>query len=495
MKKTLGIILLALITITTKVKAAEYIWPVSEKNAYETYIEYGYGDRTYNSTVYDKKYNYAPYEGKYSKLEPHFGIDITGIKGKSYDIISIVDGKVLTTSLDQIYNPSTKYVDRFQRRTSNDGGGYGNYIVIQEEKTGKCFLYAHLKANTITLRNGDKVSKGQKIGVMGSSGDAGHMHLHFEVRPSAKEVLPQFVFGGHKNLVVTYKYGVETLNPVNFIGSVPPAKKEEPKKEVKEETKPEVKTAPATIKNISYENNNTFGKIIIEFDKEIKVINNPTVEIKIGNETKNANIISNNNKQSIYTFRYDDFDVVTEGQILINIKDGKIVNKDDETVIANYTINNKQIGYLESYKIYQTYEYSVYNSLGDVNNDGMIDGSDATIAFRLSSKIIKGDTLSQEEQEQAKRADMDKDGTVTVIDGQLILNYYGEELAGITDKKQNKVIKCDFDRNEKITINDYNMLLSQINSYNLKYDLNDDGIVNNNDIEYFKSILKQYGKR
>ena len=39
------------------------------------------------------------------------------------------------------------------------------------------------------------------------------------------------------------------------------------------------------------------------------------------------------------------------------------------------------------------------------------------------------------------------------------------------------------------------MLISQINSYNLKYDLNDDGIVNNNDIEYFKSILKQYGKR
>lgn len=495
MKKTLGIILLTLITVTTKVKAAEYIWPVSDKNAYETYIEYGYGDRTYDSTAYDKKYNYAPYEGKYSKLEPHFGIDITGIKGNSYDIVSVVDGTVLTTSLDQIYNPSLKYVDRTQRRTSNDGGGYGNYIVIQETKTGKCFLYAHLKANTVTLRNGDKVTKGQKIGVMGSSGDSGHMHLHFEVRPSAKEVLPQFLFGGHKNLVVTYKYGVETLNPVDFIGRTAPAKKEEPKKEIKEETKPVVKPAPAKIKNVSYESYNTFGKITIEFDKEIKIVNNPTLEIKIGNETKNANLISNNNTTITYTFKYDDFDVTTEGQILINIKNGKIVNKDDETVTVDYTINNNQIGYLESYKIYQTYEYSVYNNLGDVNNDGMIDGSDATIAFRLSSKIIKGEQLTQYEQEQVKRADMDKDGTVTVIDGQLILKYYGEELAGITEKKQNKVIKCDFDRDEKITINDYNMLISQINGYNKKYDLNDDGIVNNSDMEFFKNILKQYGKR
>ena len=194
------------------IKAADYIWPIDEGNAYETYIEYGYGKRNYDSTSYDIKYNYAPYEGIYTKYENHFGIDITGIKGNTYNVVSVVDGTVLTTSLDQIVNPRLDYINRNQRNVSYDGGGYGNYIVIKENSTGKCFLYAHLNANSVTLRNGDKVTKGQKIGVMGSSGDSGHMHLHFEVRINQENTTTG------KNLVVTRAYGLETLDPTNFIG-------------------------------------------------------------------------------------------------------------------------------------------------------------------------------------------------------------------------------------------------------------------------------------
>ncbi len=429
MKKIIRTLLLIMLVTISKntVKAADYIWPIDEKNAYETYIEYGYGDRSYDSSAYDKKYNYAPYEGKYSKVEPHFGVDITGIKGNTYDVVSIVDGKVLTTSLDQIYNPSLKYVDRFQRRTTNDGGGYGNYIVIQETKTGKCFLYAHLKANSVTLKNGDNVKKGQKIGVMGSSGDSGHMHLHFEVRPSAKEVLPQFVFGGNKNLVVTYQYNKETLNPVDYIGKNAP-KKEEPKIGEGISIK---KPDPAEIKNITYTDLGTFGKIVIEYTKAINIINEPTIEVKVGNKTVKANYVSNNGKRIFrYTFKFDEFTNKEKQEIILNINKGNIVNIDDSTVKANYIVKDKLIGYLNPQVIEKQepkQEIEKEMLLGDLDFDGVIDGSDASIVLVLIDKIDNNEQLTQKELKQKQVADMNKDGKITTQDAKLILKYYAQQ--------------------------------------------------------------------
>ena len=47
MKKTIKLLLFSIIFLTSKniIKAADYIWPIDEKNAYETRIEYGYGKR------------------------------------------------------------------------------------------------------------------------------------------------------------------------------------------------------------------------------------------------------------------------------------------------------------------------------------------------------------------------------------------------------------------------------------------------------------------
>ena len=61
MKKTIKLLLFSIIFLTSKniIKAADYIWPIDEKNAYETRIEYGYGKRSYDSKAYDMLYNYA----------------------------------------------------------------------------------------------------------------------------------------------------------------------------------------------------------------------------------------------------------------------------------------------------------------------------------------------------------------------------------------------------------------------------------------------------
>lgn len=64
---------------------------------------------------------------------------------------------------------------------STDGGGYGNYVMIQHDD-GYITVYAHMAAGTITVSTGDKVEQGQIIGKMGTSGSSTGIHLHFEIR-------------------------------------------------------------------------------------------------------------------------------------------------------------------------------------------------------------------------------------------------------------------------------------------------------------------------
>ena len=60
------------------------------------------------------------------------------------------------------------------------GGGYGNYVMV-DHGNGYRTLYAHMLNNTISVRAGERVGQGQKLGVMGSTGRSTGTHLHFEV--------------------------------------------------------------------------------------------------------------------------------------------------------------------------------------------------------------------------------------------------------------------------------------------------------------------------
>lgn len=59
-----------------------------------------------------------------------------------------------------------------------DNGGYGNMIKI-DHHNGFVTIYGHLSSINVSV--GQTVSKGSKIGIMGSTGDATGVHLHFEV--------------------------------------------------------------------------------------------------------------------------------------------------------------------------------------------------------------------------------------------------------------------------------------------------------------------------
>ena len=97
----------------------------------------------------------------------HTGIDISG--GNSYGkTIVAADGGVVSYVR---YSPS----------------GYGNHLQINHGD-GTATLYAH--TSKILVSSGQRVSKGQPIALIGSTGDSTGAHLHFEVIKNGQKVNP-----------------------------------------------------------------------------------------------------------------------------------------------------------------------------------------------------------------------------------------------------------------------------------------------------------------
>jgi len=61
-----------------------------------------------------------------------------------------------------------------------NGGGYGNYVII-DHGNGYKTLYGHMLNNSMVVQPGQRVTQGQKLGIMGSTGRSTGPHLHFEV--------------------------------------------------------------------------------------------------------------------------------------------------------------------------------------------------------------------------------------------------------------------------------------------------------------------------
>lgn len=578
---TIMLFALFLLTNEKKSNAASYIWPVGGNNAGETYVEYTYGVRTYNSSTYDSKYNYSPYEQYYGNTENHYGIDITGIKGNSYSIVSVSSGTVVATSANRYYYAGTNFVDRNKRRSSSDGGGYGNYVIVQEASTGKCFLYAHLKAGTIKVKKGDTVSVGQVLGTMGSSGDSGHMHLHFEVRKS----LSTTTINGGGSLVNTTGYNVQTEDPLKYI--TPPTQANLNRitysynstklnvylnfdKEITVKTAPvltitagsETKTAtyigidstnkkltyeinyntfsnttsgqmkvrcdnggsvitkaesglsvtctfgnrnlitletPAQLLNISYTRYSNSTKIYLNFDKEVTVKTAPKLNVTVGNETLvlDSAVLSYDKKKLAYTLSYDDLNMATSGDILVKCTNGgNVVTNSTLARPVSCTFNTKKTGTLASLKISNTYKTIVENNLGDVDQDGRINASDASIILTISSKLGVRKELTAQEKIYSSRADVNQDGAVNAIDASEVLSYYAYSAVYRQEDIKNAIL-CDFNNDNKVDSTDYSLLLNAVSktNYSSTYDINKDGSVNSKDTELFLTTLKNIGKR
>lgn len=57
----------------------------------------------------------------------------------------------------------------------------GNLVIIKHAD-GEYSLFAHFKQNSIRVKIGDKVTRGQTIGLCGNSGNSSEAHLHFQMQ-------------------------------------------------------------------------------------------------------------------------------------------------------------------------------------------------------------------------------------------------------------------------------------------------------------------------
>ncbi len=81
--------------------------------------------------------------------------------------------------------------DGIVEMASKSGYGYGNKIIINHGY-GYETVYAHLKSFKVS--EGQKVTRGQLIGTVGSSGLSTSPHLHYEVIRNHKKVNPVYYF-------------------------------------------------------------------------------------------------------------------------------------------------------------------------------------------------------------------------------------------------------------------------------------------------------------
>ena len=115
-------------------------------------------------------YRVNPVTGRYVF---HTGMDLGAASGS--DIMAMKAGKVV----------SAKY-----------NGGYGKVVIVEHEN-GIRTLYAH--CSRLLVKAGDKVSKGQVIALVGSTGNSTGPHLHIEFRKGGKRYDPEWVIGGIYN--------------------------------------------------------------------------------------------------------------------------------------------------------------------------------------------------------------------------------------------------------------------------------------------------------
>lgn len=101
------------------------------------------------------------YQGKLIK-DFHNGIDLVPSPCNNNEILAFADGVVTS-----VQKTGVQY-------------GTGCYVRLKHNN-GLYTLYYHLKSGSVCVNVGDNVRKGQKIGIIGTTGQSTGIHLHFQI--------------------------------------------------------------------------------------------------------------------------------------------------------------------------------------------------------------------------------------------------------------------------------------------------------------------------
>lgn len=120
-----------------------------------------------------------------SKYKHHSGLDFARLNriGSNFPIVSATEGTVTHAG-----------------KSTGAASNYGNYVKVTDPRTGLEYRYAHM--SSVSVKTGDTVSYGQQLGIMGETGGAKGVHLHFEIHtPTVKPgILPSGI-KKHSNTV------------------------------------------------------------------------------------------------------------------------------------------------------------------------------------------------------------------------------------------------------------------------------------------------------
>lgn len=124
-------------------------------------------------------YREYTYKGKLVK-DTHKGIDlIASPKNNNAEIVAFADGVVTAVQKTGVQYGTGCYV-----RIKHDNGYYTKYF--------------HMKSGSIVVNVGDRVTKRQKLGIIGTTGQSTGVHLHFQIDKgsNASAIDPyDYVFG------------------------------------------------------------------------------------------------------------------------------------------------------------------------------------------------------------------------------------------------------------------------------------------------------------
>lgn len=101
------------------------------------------------------------YQGKLIK-DFHNGIDLVPSPCNNNEILAFADGIVTS-----VQRTGTQF-------------GTGCYVRLKHSN-GLYTLYYHLKSGSVCVNVGDEVIKGQKLGIIGTTGQSTGIHLHFQI--------------------------------------------------------------------------------------------------------------------------------------------------------------------------------------------------------------------------------------------------------------------------------------------------------------------------
>lgn len=162
LKNAVAVFVLFLFISFHLVEASDMKLPLEGGYSYQLTVGYN------GKSIFTNK-NGTPYVDKWHQGDHYYALDFDNpVNRPNPNIVTIMDGEVVAVKFKAGLN-------------GYDTDGYGNYVKVKHFN-GDISLYAHLREIYVTEK--EKITQGQALGIMGTTGNSTGVHLHFELKDS-----------------------------------------------------------------------------------------------------------------------------------------------------------------------------------------------------------------------------------------------------------------------------------------------------------------------